>query len=398
MFGFLKEKLKSALGISKAEEPKKEKAKSGKKPKSEKAPKIKKEKPVKEEKLKPLTKKEEKLAEKAEEQIEEKEASVGFFGKLFGKKEKIEKEQTVEEEKSEVTEEKGGFLSRLTSIVTKKTLSEDEFNELFWDLELAMLESNVAVSVIEKIKEDLKKELVDKKLDRFKLEKVVSETLKRSITEILSQPSLDVIKKIKEKKQKPYVICFFGINGSGKTTSIAKIANLMKKKGLSVVLAAADTFRAAAIDQLEMHANNIGVKLIKQGYGSDAAAVSFDAIAHAKAHKIDVVLIDTAGRSHSNVNLMDELRKIVRIANPDLKVFVGDSLTGNDMVEQAEMYANTIGIDGMVLAKADVDEKGGATISASYVTKKPILFLGSGQRYEDLKEFDPKFILENLGL
>ncbi len=403
MFGFLKDKLKSVLGLSKKEEKpaKKAKGKAEKKPKAPKPSKkaIKKEKtiekPIIEEKIEPIAGAEIEKEEKIEEEIKEKESSVGFFGKLFGKGKKEE----VEEEKEEaIEEEKKGFLSRLASIVTTKSLSEDKFNELFWDLELAMLESNVAVSVIEKIKDDLKKELVNKKLERFKLEEIVSKTLKKSITEILEQPSIDLIKNIKSKKEKPYIVCFFGINGSGKTTAIAKLAYLLKKRGINVVLAAADTFRAAAIDQLETHANNVGVKLIKQTYGSDAAAVAFDAIAHAKAHKMDVVLIDTAGRSHSNMNLMDELKKIVRIANPDLKVFVGDSLTGNDMVEQAEMYTQKIGIDGMILTKADVDEKGGATISASYVTKKPILFIGVGQKYEDLKEFDSKLVLENLGL
>ena len=258
-----------------------------------------------------------------------------------------------------------------------------------------MLENNVALVVIEKIKEDMRKKLVDKKLKRSELDNIVIDSLKESIDEILSQEKIDFIKTVKQKK--PFVICFFGINGSGKTTTIAKIAHFLQHHKISVVLAAADTFRAAAIDQLEKHGMNIGVKVIKQGYGSDAAAVAFDAIQHAKAHNIDVVLIDTAGRSHSNVNLMDELKKIIRVANPDMKIFVGDSLTGNDMVEQADKYATTIGVDGIVLAKADADEKGGATISASYVTKKPIIFLGMGQDYEDIEYFDKEKIMKNLG-
>ncbi len=163
-------------------------------------------------------------------------------------------------------------------------------------------------------------------------------------------------------------------------------------------MAAADTFRAAAIDQLQNHGDKIGVKVMKHEYGSDAAAVAYDAIEYAKSKGIDVVLIDTAGRTHSNVNLMDELKKIIRVANPDMKIFVGDSLTGNDMVEQAQKYAETTGIDGIMLAKADVDEKGGATISAAYVTKKPILFLGTGQEYGDLEEFDKDKIMKNLGM
>jgi fused signal recognition particle receptor len=164
------------------------------------------------------------------------------------------------------------------------------------------------------------------------------------------------------------------------------------------VLAAADTFRAAAIDQLQLHADKLGVKLIRHDYGSDPAAVAFDAIKHAEAKKIDIVLIDTAGRLHSNINLMDEMKKIMRVAKPDLKIFVGESITGNDCVEQAKHFNDAVGIDGIILAKADVDEKGGAAISVSYVTQKPILFLGIGQEYEDLQQFDKERLLASIGL
>ena len=205
-----------------------------------------------------------------------------------------------------------------------------------------------------------------------------------------------MLEKIKQKK--PFVICFVGINGSGKTTTIAKIAKLLLNKKFTVVLAAADTFRAAAIDQLQLHANKLGVKLIKHNYGSDPAAVAFDAVKHAQAKGVDVVLIDTAGRMHSNENLIDEMKKIVRVAKPDLKIFVGESITGNDCVEQAKQFNEAIGIDAIILAKADVDEKGGAAISVSYVTQKPIVYIGTGQDYEDLKEFDQKMVINSLGL
>ena len=205
------------------------------------------------------------------------------------------------------------------------------------------------------------------------------------------------MRKIKYE-EKPFVIAFFGINGSGKTTTIAKIANLLKEKNISCVLAASDTFRAASIEQLQIHADKLGVKLIKHDYGSDPAAVSFDAIKHAKAKNIDVVLIDTAGRLHSNINLMDELKKIVKVSKPNLKLFVGESIAGNDCIEQAKTFNEAVGIDGIILAKADIDEKGGAAISVSYITKKPIIYLGTGQEYKDLKEFDPNLIVEGLGL
>ena len=188
------------------------------------------------------------------------------------------------------------------------------------------------------------------------------------------------------------------INGSGKTTTIAKIAKLLQENRLKVVIAASDTFRAAAIHQLQEHADRLGVKLIKHDYGSDPAAVAFDAIKYAEAHGIDVVLIDTAGRLHSNVNLMAEMEKVARVAKPDLKIFVGESITGNDCVEQARSFNNAIGIDGIILAKADVDEKGGAAISVSYVTKKPILYLGTGQEYDDLEPFSAEAVVDSLGL
>jgi fused signal recognition particle receptor len=210
--------------------------------------------------------------------------------------------------------------------------------------------------------------------------------------------NLDLIQEIKNKKEKPYIIAFFGINGSGKTTSIAKIANMLKENRISCVLAASDTFRAASIEQLQQHADKVGVKMIKHSYGADPAAVAFDAIKHAKAKNIDVVLIDTAGRMHSNQNLLDEMRKIIRVAKPDLKIFVGESITGNDCVEQAKTFNEAVGIDGIILAKADVDEKGGAAVSVSYITKKPIMYLGVGQKYSDLQEFDSGIVVKGLGL
>jgi len=260
------------------------------------------------------------------------------------------------------------------------------------------MENNVAVEVIDKIKNDLKERLVEKPIRRTKVEETIGQSLKNSISDLFQNGKFDLLQEIKNKKEKPYVIAFFGINGSGKTTSIAKLASLLKDKKVSCVLAASDTFRAASIEQLQLHADKIGVKLIKHDYGSDPAAVAFDAIKHAKAKNIDAVLIDTAGRMHSNINLIDEMKKIIRVAKPDLKIFVGESITGNDCVEQAKTFNEAVGIDGIILAKADIDEKGGAAVSVSYVTKKPILFLGIGQEYSDLEVFDKEKILKNIGL
>src|SRR3989338_455286 len=228
------------------------------------------------------------------------------------------------------------------------------------------------------------------------VEKVIHNSLKESIEELFEVENYNLISKIREKK--PYVIVFVGINGGGKTTSIAKIIKLLKDNKLSCVVAAADTFRSAAIEQLEEHTNKLGVKLIKHEYKSDPAAVCFDAVEHAKATGKDVVLIDTAGRLHSNLDLMNEMKKIVKVSKPDLKLFIGESITGNDVVEQVKQFNERIGIDGIILSKADIDDKGGAAISVSFVTKKPILYFGVGQGYSDLKKFDKYEVLKNLGL
>jgi fused signal recognition particle receptor len=297
-------------------------------------------------------------------------------------------------------EKKSGFFQKIaqavTETVTMKAISEEKFEELFWDLEVGMLENNVAVEVIEKIKNDLKEELVNKKVRIGKTEEAIIASLAKSIDGLFLVDNINLIEEAKKKK--PLKIVFVGVNGSGKTTTIAKVASMLKRKNISCVIAAADTFRAAAIQQLEEHANRLGIKMIKHDYGSDPAAVAFDAVKYAEARNIDVVLIDTAGRLHSNTNLMDEMKKIVRVAKPDLKIFIGEAITGNDCVEQARHFNDSVGIDGIILAKADVDDKGGAAISVSYVTHKPILYLGTGQEYENLVEFSPKMVTQSLGL
>jgi fused signal recognition particle receptor len=299
-------------------------------------------------------------------------------------------------------EKKKGFLGRLfqkvTETVTTKRLDARQFGELFWDLELALLENNVAVEVVEKIKSDLAAALVDRPIPRGKVEETLAGSLRDSIASLFDAEPFDIVQAVRQSGKRPFIICFVGVNGSGKTTTIAKLAHLLQKNGLGVVIAAADTFRAAAIDQLEQHANNLNVRLIKHDYGADAAAVAFDAVKHAEAKGKEVVLIDTAGRLHSNANLMDEMRKIVRVAKPDLTVFIGEAITGNDCVEQARKFDEAVGIQGIILAKADVDEKGGAAVSISHVTRKPILYLGMGQGYDDLRPFDKELILRNIGL
>ncbi len=411
MFNFLKDKLKGAISkfTKKVEETPSEKSETKEilqeleietvAPVEEKKIEIKKEEIVKEIKheVNVEIKKEEVKIVKEASKIKVEKPKVDVKSQV-----KVEEVKKVQEIKKEIpvevpkVEEKKGFFKRLTEKITTTKISEERFEELFWDLELAMLENNVAVEVIHKIKDDLIHEIVDKPITRGKTEEVIISTLKRSLEDILSAEKIDLLNACKSKK--PFIICFVGINGSGKTTTIAKVAKMLQDNKLSVVMAAADTFRAAAIDQLQIHADNLGVKLIKQDYGSDAAAVAFDAVKHAESKNKDVVLIDTAGRLHSNINLVDEMKKIIRVAKPDLKIFVGESITGNDCVEQAKKFDEAIGIDGIILAKADIDEKGGAAISVTYVTKKPILYLGVGQEYKDLQEFSKEKILNSIGL
>jgi fused signal recognition particle receptor len=308
----------------------------------------------------------------------------------------IENAELLEDVTADATKKKKGFFAKIKEKVVKFQLTDEVFEDLFWDFELALLENNVALEVIEKIKNDLHDRLTQENVSRKGVDQVILNTLKSSLDEVLSVDTFDFIERVSSKK--PYVISMIGVNGSGKTTTLAKVIHLLQQKNLSVVVAASDTFRAAAIQQLQEHTDKLGVKLIKHDYNADPSAVAFDAISHAKAKDIDVVLIDTAGRLQSNSNLMDELRKLIRVNKPDMNIFIGESVTGNDCVEQALAFNESVGIDGIILSKADIDEKGGAAISVSHITQKPILYLGTGQTYGDLKPFSKFEVLDNLGL
>ena len=274
-------------------------------------------------------------------------------------------------------------------------ISEEKLDDLLWDLEVGLLESDVAYSVIESIKKDIKEEFKHVSFERSKVSEVVEGVLKNAIAHVLKSNEMDFEDFIK-KTEKPVVIMFVGVNGSGKTLSIGKIATMLKKIGYSCVMAAGDTFRAGAIEQLSIHADNVGVKIIKHGSGADPAAVAYDAIDHAKAKHKDVVLLDTAGRMQTNINLMDEMAKIKRVAKPDLIIFVGDALAGNDAVEQAKRFNEIVGIDGVILTKVDTDAKGGSALSVAYTIGKPLLFIGMGQGYEDQIAFDPQWMIDNI--
>ncbi|MCK5624506.1 signal recognition particle-docking protein FtsY [Candidatus Pacearchaeota archaeon] len=296
---------------------------------------------------------------------------------------------------------KSSFIKKVTSKISKIKISEKEFEVYSEELEMLLLENNVALEVAEKIIQELKQKIVGKELLKKEVEGEITDCFKEIIEEILVDP-FDVIEKVKEKtsdqSKEPYVILFCGINGTGKTTTIAKIASFLKKKKISCVFAAADTFRAASIEQIKKHGEKLDIKVISQEYGTDPAAVGFDAIKYAKKNFIDCVLIDTAGRMHTSKNLLHEIEKISKVCKPDLKIFVGESITGNDIIEQVKSFDWAIGIDGIVLTKADIDEKGGTALSVGYVTKKPILYLGTGQEYNKIIVFNKKKFIEDLGL
>ncbi len=313
---------------------------------------------------------------------------------------RVEPDEKIEEELHiKKTKKRFGFLrEKVVKKITFKKLTEQDIEDFFSTFEIDLLEANVALEVIDFLKNELKSQLIGTDAKRLKTDQEIQKIFEAALVKVLDQGKINLPEIISKSKQnkKPAVVLFLGFNGAGKTTTAAKVANYLKSKGYIPVLAAGDTFRAAAIDQLEIHANKIGVKIIKHQYGSDSAAVIFDAIKHAESKGADVVLADTAGRTHNNINLIDELKKVVRVNKPDLKVLVIDGLTGNDAVEQAKQFDKEIGVDAIVITKVDVDEKGGAILSVAYTLKKPILFLGIGQMYDDFKEFEPREFVRSL--
>ena len=369
MFGKLKSKLKSWVS------------------------KISKESEIIEEKIKvPKPKKEKKEKAEQEEKIEEKLPElekIETISEILEEPDLEEIEQKIQEKK------KQSFFKKITS--NNITISEKNFENYAEELEMLLLENNVALGVVDKILKYLKTDLVGQSISKKKLEETINQSLKEIIEEVLIDP-FDLIEKIKQKSEKPFVILFCGINGTGKTTGIAKVAYMLKNKKISSVIAAADTFRAASIEQIKKHGEKLDIKVIAHEYGSDPAAVGFDAIKYAQKNKIDVVLIDTAGRMHTATNLIREMTKIKKVCNPDLTIFVGESITGNDATEQVKAFNDAVGIDAIILSKADIDEKGGTALSVGHTTNKPIIYLGTGQEYKDLEEFDKNKFIEKLGL
>lgn len=290
------------------------------------------------------------------------------------------------------------FLEKAKSLIFEQEviLEEKDLVEPMWALEMALMESDVALPVAEEIVREVKSNLVGmKRKIGADTGAIAEQSLRNALLTLLSRNYLDFDEYIKSK-EKPVKILFVGVNGTGKTTSIAKVARYLMNQSYSVVLAAGDTFRAGAIEQLEVHGNSLGLKVVKHKTGGDPAAVIFDAVEYAKAHNKDVVLADTAGRLHTNINLMDQMRKIVRVTKPDLLIFVDEAIAGNDAVERARLFNESVPIDGSILTKTDADAKGGSAISIAYITGKPVLFLGIGQTYPDLVKFEPEWLVDRL--
>jgi fused signal recognition particle receptor len=292
---------------------------------------------------------------------------------------------------------KKGF-NKLVSKITTTELTEKNLRPVLEEFKITLIENDVAFPVAERVCEEMIKRLNGLQIKRLEDRKqIVKKNLHEILLEVLKpNQRINLLEEIEKKRRKgePYVIVFVGINGTGKTTTIAKIARLLIKKGYSVVLACSDTYRAGSIEQLGEHAKLLGLRMIRHQYGADPAAVAYDTINHAKAHGINVVLIDTAGRIQTDRNLMNELVKIKRVINPDLTVLVVDALTGNDAVMQAEEFHKSVGIDATILTKVDADIKGGSALSVTYITGKPIIYIGIGQKYEDLEEFKPEKFTE----
>ncbi len=287
-----------------------------------------------------------------------------------------------------------GLFSKLKGMLTNQVeITESETRAMFDELEMALLESDVSSDTAQALVLELKKSLVGKKVAKSEVEKTINGAIADAITSVFT-PAPDIIALAREKKAKGEVlkIMFLGPNGAGKTTTIAKLASLFKQNGLDVVISASDTFRAAAIEQAAIHADRIGVKLVKQSYGADPAAVAFDAIKHAQSAGAAVVLIDTAGRQETNRNLIEEMKKIDRVAKPDFKILIGEALAGHVLVEQVKSFDAAVGVDGIILTKLDCDAKGGNSISIAHDAAKPIMFFGVGQEYGDLVPFDPGYI------
>jgi len=284
-------------------------------------------------------------------------------------------------------------LNGFANKISQKELSDKDVTEILDEFLLVLVENDVAYSVAKRICDNLHTKLKQIQVKRFGDPTESAKDVLREVLRELLQGSGDVkffeaLNRCKNE-HRPAIVLFVGVNGTGKTSSIAKIGHLLLAERFSVIMAAADTYRTGSIEQIEEHARRIGVRAIKHDYGGDAAAVAFDAVNYARAHGVNVVLIDSAGRMQTNKNLLEEMKKIVRVVKPDLTILVVDALTGNDAVEQGRIFSEAVTVDGVILTKLDADAKGGSAISMATIIGKPIFFATVGQNYEDLISFNP---------
>ena len=343
----------------------------------------------------PLDKKARKKAERAaslaenEEPKEETPTSYDRMKSTTGRTLVSIEESSFEVDLGESEVKKGGKI-----IAASKAL-DDILEELETDLLMADMGHDAVVDVMNALRASIIGARINRKAD---LSEVIDQALRNALLKLLEAGYWDFDKTVKSflAQGKPVSIMMVGVNGTGKTTTTAKLAHRLTQNGYSVVFAAADTFRAGAIDQLANHAERLGVRCIHSQRGGDAAAIARDAYESAKARGEDIVIIDTAGRMQNKTNLMEELRKVHRVTRPHLVLFVADALAGNDAVVQAKEFQRMLSFDGAVLCKLDTDAKGGAALSISHATGRPIVLAGVGQGYDDLRDFDPNWLLNSI--
>ncbi|HXW98394.1 MAG TPA: signal recognition particle-docking protein FtsY [Methanomicrobiales archaeon] len=290
-----------------------------------------------------------------------------------------------------------GIAERVKILVTERefVLTERQIEGPLQELEMVLLENDVALPVTDEILRRVKEALVGKHRGIGESPgSVILSALRDAIVQVLGE-GFDLAGYLRGR-EKPVKILFTGVNGTGKTTTVAKVGDYLKKLGFSVVIASGDTFRAGAIEQIGIHAERLGIKVIQHKAGGDPSAVLFDAVEYAGAHRVDVVLADSAGRFHNRVNLMNQLEKMKRVMKPDLVVYVDEAVAGNDAVVRAAEFEKLVGTDAVILTKADMDMRGGAAISIAHTVGKPIMFLGTGQGYDDLVPFSPELVVDEL--
>ena len=290
-----------------------------------------------------------------------------------------------------------GRLKRAAAFATGRVIIEEgDLEDQLWDLEMALLDSDVEMSVAEEMLESIRESLIgEMRAQVDTTEELVTEALRDALLDVIAVGQFDFERRVREA-DKPVTIVFTGINGVGKTTTIAKLSQYFEERGLSTVMANGDTYRAGANEQISQHAEALDTEIITHEQGGDPAAVVYDAVEYAEANGIDVVLGDTAGRLHTSEDLMEQLSKIDRVVEPDMTLFVDEAVAGQDAVERAREFDDAAAIDGAVLTKADADSSGGAAISVAYVTGKPVLFLGVGQGYDDIERFEPAALVDSL--